>query len=161
MLSFSKETNAMLSRAAVLCDQRGTRLTELRRQVLGLVLNSDKPAGAYDLLDQLRASHKRAAPPTIYRALDFLLEQGLIHKVERLAAFVGCVHPADNDEHSHHHAAQFLICQRCGRVTELEERQIDRALVHAARGVGFRLASSCIEAVGTCAVCSASPATAS
>ncbi len=160
-LSFSKQTNTMLSRAALLCDQRGTRLTELRRQVLGLVLDSDKPTGAYDLLDRLRASHKRAAPPTIYRALDFLLEQGLIHKVERLAAFVGCVHPADKDDHGHHHAAQFLICQQCGRVTELEERQINKALTHAARGVGFRLASSCIEAVGTCALCAALPSAAS
>ncbi len=150
---FSDATNALLSRAALFCSQRGTRLTELRRQVLGLVLDSDRPAGAYDLLDQLRARHKGAAPPTVYRALEFLLEQGLIHKVERLSAFVGCVHAIDENQHDRHHVAQFLICTRCRRVAELEDKRIDRALLGAARDIGFRLAISTIEAEGICADC--------
>ena len=153
--AFSRKTNTLLSQAGQLCDRRGAQLTELRRKVLGLVLESRKPTGAYDLLDQLRALHKGAAPPTVYRALDFLLEQGLIHKVERLSAFIGCVHRHEADR-DHHHAAQFLICNRCGEVTELEDIRIDRVLVEAAREKGFRLNSSTVEAEGLCAACSAS-----
>ena len=79
-----------IGREAV-CEQRGAKLTELRRHVLGLILDAASPTGAYDLLDQLRQTRRGAAPPTVYRTLDFLLEQGLIHRVERLSAFVGCV----------------------------------------------------------------------
>ncbi len=149
---FSEQTSTLLSQASLACSRRGTQLTELRRKVLGLVLDSDRPAGAYDLLDRLRAHHKGAAPPTVYRALDFLLEQGLIHKVERLSAFVGCVHRSGDDQ-DHHHAAQFLICTRCGQVTELEDSRVNRALVEAARKSGFRLLGSTVEAEGICSAC--------
>lgn len=155
--AFSERTTTLLSEASLLCDRRGAQLTELRRKVLGLVLDSDRPAGAYDLLDRLRAHHKGAAPPTVYRALDFLLGQGLIHKVERLSAFVGCVHAAE-DDHDHHHAAQFLICTRCGQVAEIEDNRVNRALVEAARQIGFRLSSSTVEAEGVCAACAAAAA---
>ncbi len=154
-LAFSRKTNTLLTQASKLCDRRGAQLTELRRKVLGLVLESKTPTGAYDLLDQLRALHKGAAPPTVYRALDFLLEQGLIHKVERLSAFIGCVHQNEAD-HDHHHAVQFLICTQCGRVTELEDARIDKVLVEAAHENGFRLTSSTVEAEGLCAPCGAS-----
>ena len=155
--SFTPETTTLLDRAETICDRRGARLTDLRRHVLGLVLDSPKPAGAYDMLDMLRKHHKGAAPPTVYRALDFLLEQGLIHKVERLSAFVGCVHgiDEDEDEDAHHHAAQFLICKRCGRATELNDKEIGQALVRAARRSGFHLSSSTVEADGICAACAA------
>ena len=156
--AFSKKTNTLLSQASKVCDRRGAQLTELRRKVLGLVLESKKPTGAYDLLDQLRALHKGAAPPTVYRALDFLLEQGLIHKVERLSAFIGCVHRNEAD-HDHHHAVQFLICKRCGQVTELEDARIDKVLVEAARENGFHLTSSTVEAEGFCAACTTADAT--
>lgn len=156
--AFSKDTDTLLAQARTLCDRRGVQLTELRRKVLGLVLEGDKPTGAYDLLDRLRVHHKGAAPPTVYRALDFLLEQGLIHKVERLSAFVGCIHQSEDEDH--HHAAQFLICQRCGQVTELEDPRVDRALVEAARELGFRPAGSTVEMEGTCAACAAAPASA-
>ncbi len=153
---FSEQTSALLSQASLACSRRGTQLTELRRKVLGLVLDSDGPAGAYDLLDRLRAHHKGAAPPTVYRALDFLLEQGLIHKVERLSAFVGCVH---RNDHDHPHAAQFLICTRCGQVTELEDTGVNRALVEAARRSGFRLTRATVEAEGICAACASAAVT--
>src|SRR5690242_2998411 len=150
--TFSPETTALLRRAEAICECRGAKLTELRRQVLGLVLDSDKPTGAYDLLDQLRLRHRGAAPPTVYRALDFLLEQGLIHKVERISAYVGCVHGLD-EEDMHYHSAQFLICKHCHRVTELNERAVSQALLQAARDCGFHLSSSTVEAEGTCADC--------
>src|SRR5918999_799750 len=93
-----------LDRAAVLCDQRGARLTPLRRRVLELVWRGHEPVGAYDLLAQMG----RAAPPTVYRALDFLIEQGLVHRIESLNAYVGCDRPEAA------HASQFLICTDCG-----------------------------------------------
>src|SRR4051812_26325434 len=87
---FAAGVTAKLHRAEELCRQRGTRLTDLRRQVLGLILDAGAPIGAYELLDRLRAHRSGAAPPTVYRALDFLLAQGMIHRVERLSAFVSC-----------------------------------------------------------------------
>ena len=138
-----------LEQAAALCERRGARLTDLRRQVLGLVLEAGRPVGAYDLLDMLRGRRRGAAPPTVYRALDFLLEHGLVHKVERLSAFVGC--PA----HDHDHAAQFLICSGCGSVTELENAPVRRALAAVARDHGFTIHGMTVEAEGLCATCTA------
>ncbi len=156
MPSFTPETTALLDRAEAICGRRGARLTELRRHVLGLVLDSPRPTGAYDMLDKLRRNHRGAAPPTIYRALDFLLEQGLIHKVERISAFVGCVHGLEDEKgEAHHHAAQFLICTRCHQVTELNEREIGQVLVRAACGAGFHLRGSTVEAEGVCSECAA------
>jgi Fur family zinc uptake transcriptional regulator len=151
---FTSRTDALLDQAAGLCRRRGAQLTRLRRVVLGLVLESDRPVGAYDLLDQLRAGRKSAAPPTIYRTLDFLLQHGLIHKVEKLSAFVGCSHRCDPDS-TQEHAAQFLICKRCGRVAELDDPGVTDALARAARRNGFALAIATVEAEGICAACAA------
>nr|WP_321984119.1 transcriptional repressor [uncultured Lichenicoccus sp.] len=157
---YSAEIEQQLAAAARICDRRDTRLTSLRRQVLALVLDTERPATAYDLLDRLRAHHKGAAPPTIYRALDFLLEQGLIHKVERLSAYIGCVqHGHGHDRAAQgdavHHAAQFLICRQCGTVLELEDGEIGSAIGDAARRVGFRPLASTIEIEGLCSRCAA------
>lgn len=149
-MGFSPRTETLLTRASAMCESRGARLTDLRRQVLGLILDREAPTGAYDLLDQLRALRQGAAPPTVYRALEFLLEQGLIHKLERLSAYVGCI--ADED---HNHAAQFFICRTCGRVTELEDHELAHALEDAAKRLGFRLGKATIEAEGQCASCAA------
>jgi Fur family zinc uptake transcriptional regulator len=140
----------LLDDAASLCAGHGARLTDLRRQVLGLILDAPAPTGAYDLLDRLRATRRGAAPPTVYRALDFLLAHGLIHRLERLAAFVGCV------AHDHDgHAAQFLICRNCHRVTELEDGSLAEALTHAAERQGFAVSTATIEAEGLCSDCAA------
>lgn len=150
---FAPRTEARLARAAAICTGRGARMTELRRQVLGLILERPAPTGAYDLMERLRTRRgSPAAPPTIYRALDFLLEQKLIHRVERLAAFVGCVaaHGPDGE-----HAAQFLICRACGRVTELDDPALTEALAAASGRLGFTVAKTTIEAEGVCASCAA------
>lgn len=164
-MAFSGETEGLLDRAEAMCAARGGRLTELRRQVLGLVLDAKGPMGAYDLLEGLRATRHKAAPPTVYRALDFLLEQGLIHKLARLSAFVGCVaephghgtgHPHDHEHgHDHSHAAQFLICRQCGKVSEIEDAALSRALAAAALRLGFAVSGATIEAEGLCAGCRA------
>jgi Fur family transcriptional regulator, zinc uptake regulator len=143
-----KATDIKLEKAAKACAERGAQLTKLRRLVLKLILEAEGPTTAYRLLDRLRASHQGAVPPTVYRALDFLMEQRLIHKVERLNAFIAC---SDTD---HPHAVQFLICRQCGTVAEMEDRAAERALERAAQREGFHLANAVVEIEGTCATCS-------
>lgn len=152
-LTFSLEIEARLEEAARLCSEQGATLTPLRREVLGLVLSSEQPIGAYALLDQLRRSRATAAPPTVYRALDFLLERGFVHKVERLNAFVGCPSASDHVRHDQGHAVQFLICTRCGRVTETEDDAIAAAIADAAERHGFRQMRATVEIEGLCRAC--------
>src|SRR5579875_275449 len=137
---FTARTEALLARAGAICLRRGAKLTALRREVLGLVLQAESCIGAYEVLERLRRTHPSAAPPTVYRALDFLLANGLIHRLERLSAFVGCV---AEDEGGH--AAQFLICRVCGRVTELHDRALAAALAASARRYGFTVSGATIE----------------
>ena len=152
---FSRRTESLLDRADLVCQQRGANLTELRRRILGLVLDAASPTGAYELLDRLRQTRRGAAPPTVYRTLDFLVDQGLIHKVERLSAFVGCVAgcTADPEQDAHTHAAQFLICRACGRVIELRSDDVSAVLERAAKEAGFNVSSATIEADGLCRTC--------
>jgi len=147
-MGFSPATETLLAHADQICESKGTRLTDLRRQVLGLILEAEAPAGAYDLLDALRATRHGAAPPTVYRALEFLLENGLIHKLESRSAYVGCVSHADAG-----HAAQFLICRTCGQVIELDDHELAHALEDAAKRLGFTVGKATIEAEGRCASC--------
>lgn len=159
---FSREVLTRLEDAAHWCQHRGQRLTAVRRLVLGLVLSEERPLGAYDILFLLRTYQPRAVPPTVYRALDFLLEQGLIHRIERLSAFVGCHHRLDCGEccTSHKawgvHRAQFLICRHCGQVQELEQDVVAAVLLQSARGQGFRAEAATVEIEGLCARCSSS-----
>jgi len=152
---FSRRTGGLLDRAEAVCQGRGANLTELRRHVLGLILDAAAPSGAYELLDRLRQKRRNAAPPTVYRALDFLLEQGLIHRVERLSAFVGCVAgcTADPHEKALTHAAQFLICRECGRVIEMQNHHVSAALTQAAKEAGFSVSTAMVEAEGLCSTC--------
>jgi Fur family zinc uptake transcriptional regulator len=157
---FSTRTAALLDHAETLCQSRGAKLTGLRRQVLGLILEAPAPTGAYDLLDRLRERRGPAAPPTVYRALEFLQEQGLVHRLESLSAFVGCVDAQGHGhghghDHAHPHQAQFLICRNCRRVTEIEDHALAHALAAAAKRVGFAVTAATIEAEGMCADCAA------
>ena len=146
---------AALDRAAAACAARGAQMTELRRQVLRLVLASSAPIGAYALLDQLRAARPGAAPPTVYRALDFLQAQGLVHRVERLNAFVGCAGPAAHAHcgHGHDHPHQFLICARCGATAEICDDRVAVAVAAAAHAAGFVAHRTTVEVEGLCAAC--------
>lgn len=137
----------LLRLAETLCRRRGVRLTEQRRRVLAVVCASDRPLGAYEILAAIRQASPRAAPPTVYRALDFLQAQGLVHKLETLHAYVGCTRP------EHEHAGQFLICTACGDVTELADEGIRRSLRQAAAASGFRPQRRVVELTGTCAHC--------
>jgi Fur family zinc uptake transcriptional regulator len=156
---FSQPTEALLQRAENICNARGARLTDLRRLILGYILEGNAPIGAYDLLERVRDARLGGAPPTVYRTLDFLLAHGLIHRLERLSAFVGCIsHNADGGEcaddlANHGHSAQFLICRQCGRVAELEDAAVTASLANAARRVGFTVGTATIEADGLCEHC--------
>ena len=154
-------TKAQLDGAAEICARHGARLTEIRRRVLGLIIDSRGPLGAYALLDKLKAERANATPVTVYRALDFLLENGLIHKIERLNAFIACTDQGDHAHQPGHqpwqqrHAAQFLICRTCGTVAELEDRSIAEAISSAAGRTGFRPDHATIEVEGLCGACAA------
>ena len=144
-----------LERAEALCQTRGVQLTPLRRDVLRLVLEAEAPIGAYALLDQLKASRAKAAPPTVYRALDFLLEQGLIHRLERLNAFMGCVEALEghDHDHAHDHPHQFLICRGCGATREISDHGVANAISAAAAKAGFSAARATVEIEGFCGKC--------
>lgn len=141
-----------LDQAAAACARAGGRLTEIRRRVLGLILAAGEPVGAYTLLDRLKPERANAAPVTVYRALEFLQTHGLIHKVERLNAFIGCTEAGEHHHH-HDHAVQFLICSRCGAVTEMENHDIAAAVARAAAQSGFRPRHATVEVEGFCAKC--------
>ena len=142
-----RQLDNVISQADAICRERGVRLTEQRKTVLRLLCRAETPLSAYDLLDQMRDTVKSPAPPTVYRALDFLLEQGLAHKLESLHAYIGCTHP------QHPHASQFLICEDCGEVAEVEDSSVLESLQAAGRAVGFHTVRPVVELVGTCAQC--------
>jgi len=133
-----------------LCELRGVRLTPLRRRVLELVWRSHDPIGAYAILDALKADGRTAAPPTAYRALDFLTEQGLVHRIASRNAYVGCATPGEG------HASQFLICARCGAASELHDHRIQTMIGESARARGFQAQQQVIEVIGLCPSCVAS-----
>ncbi len=134
-----------IARAEEHCARRGARLTPLRRWVLERLWNDrERPKGAYQLLEDLKKEKGNAAPPTVYRALDFLLEQGLVHKLESLNAFIACNRPATP------HVTRFLLCRDCGIAEEIYEDLLDEALKHAAGRVGFEIQEGTIEVVGRC-----------
>lgn len=136
-----------LERAEALCATRSERLTPLRRQVLRLVWGSHQPVKAYELLEQLSDGQKRAAPPTVYRALDFLCQTGLVHRLESLNAFIGCARPDKR------HSAQFLICTRCGAVAEMDDAELTAKINASARRLGFNVTDEKIEVTGECRAC--------
>lgn len=137
-----------LTAAEHLCQREGVRLTALRKRVLELVWQSHKPLGAYDILETLaREDGRRAAPPTVYRALDFLLEQGLVHRIASLNAFIGCSSP------EHRHQGQFLICRQCHVAVELDQSPIHQAIADSAAQLGFEVESETVEITGLCKRC--------
>ena len=136
-----------LENAQSICLRNGTRLTPQRQQVLELIWENHKPIGAYELLDRLRDQGIKAAPPTVYRALDFLIANGLIHRIESLNAYTGCHHP------EHPHASQFLVCQQCQRVAELDSAKISAQLSAQAQAAGFLSQQQTVEISGICAEC--------
>ena len=136
--------------AEALCVERGQRLTPIRRNVLATLLASHKPLGAYEIIDRLAPTGARPAPITAYRALEFLRENGLVHRIESRNAFIACVH-----NHPAGDLVVFLICERCGAVGEASSADVAATLTSAARAAGFTPKSPVIEISGICTHCRA------
>jgi Fur family zinc uptake transcriptional regulator len=130
------------------CAERELQLTPIRRRVLELIWGRHAPIRAYDILSLLKKGEGALAPPTVYRALDFLLEAGLIHRIDALNAFIGCEHPEVE------HACQFLVCLSCNRVEELDDMAITRYLSRKAKSAGFVSQAQSVEIKGICGTCS-------
>ena len=135
-----------------ICSTKGVRLTQLREQVLGLIWQSHKPLGAYTLMDMLsQASTRRVAPPTVYRALEFLLDQHLIHRINSLNAYIGCPDPKTR------HQSHFLICRGCGIASECETTSLSDQITTAGQAAGFEVETQSLEIVGLCPNCHGTP----
>lgn len=139
--------NRFVHEVQTACEQRGLRLTPLRKRVLELIASDERPVKAYDLLDRLRLETGKSAPPTIYRALDFLLENGFIHKLESINAYTGCHHPSEQ------HTAPFFICDGCGHATEFCNSEVADLLVKHAHELGFLPQAQTLEVHGQCVQC--------
>jgi len=144
----SRCVESALSRAERVCAERGTRLTALRRTVLELVWSGHRPRGAYQILEDLSALEgKAAAAPTVYRALEFLEAQGLVHRIECLNAYVGCSSTGGR------HSGQFLVCRECGNAVEILDPLIETTIGSAAETLGFAVETAVVEVRGLCREC--------
>lgn len=140
--------NKLLEQAKHVCQKRGARFTPAREQVFLLLCQHEGAIGAYDLLEQLKATDPSAKPATIYRALDFLSKQGFVHKIESINAFMMCHHFSECN-----HPVQLFICDQCDNVEEVQSNNLDLALRSMADANGFTISHQIVEAHGTCKAC--------
>ena len=130
------------------CVKRGLRLTSIRRHVLEIIWKSHRPIGAYEILQQLQELGHKPAPPTAYRALEFLVSAHLIHRLESLNAYIGCPSPDAQ------HQCLFFICRLCGHTAELHSDEVNKAIEQGAETLGFTHHEPIIEVHGLCQPCS-------
>lgn len=143
-----RSINAAISRAHEICAKSNVRLTATREAILRLLWQSHQPLGAYQLQQQLsKVSEKPVAPPTIYRAIEFLINLGLVHRIPSLNAYVGC--PFPNSEHSN----IFLICKECNTVAEIADTRVNVLLESLCDKVDFKHETQTIEIFGCCPNC--------
>tara|TARA_R110002124_G_scaffold64985_2_gene177688 strand:- start:500465 stop:500902 length:438 start_codon:yes stop_codon:yes gene_type:complete len=143
----SQKQQKLLAAIEVFCTEEGARFTDARRYVASIIASSGKPITAYEILDQLAAHIKNPKPPTVYRAIDFLIEHNFVHKIESLNAFIAC-----QTDHRHM-GSQFMICDLCGDVIETHLCSIPPALKTSVDKQGFVPASWNVEIHGTCKAC--------
>ena len=136
-----------LAEAARLAEERGARLTPVRRRALEVLLEAHRALGAYEVLDRLAESGFGRQPPVAYRALEFLVEQGFAHRIQRLNAFTACLHPGDD------HSPAFFICRSCDHLAEVPGERVLGALTGVAEPLGFAVERATVEAVGLCPAC--------
>jgi Fur family zinc uptake transcriptional regulator len=130
------------------CHARGAKLTAIRAQVYTLLMQRGGQASAYDLIADLgREEGKAIGPPTVYRALEFLLDQGLISRLESRNAFVLCAHPGED------HDCLMFVCEACGRAQEVVDDRVTRLLSQDAGRIGFTPKRRIIEVEGKCSAC--------
>lgn len=139
--------SGVLGHADSLASKKGLRLTPVRRAALEILLAEHRALGAYEVLDQLRQKGFGSQPPVAYRALDFLVENGLAHRVQRLNAFAACTQPSKK------HRPVFLICKQCEQVAEAEDTDVQDALIAAAEKADFEVERVNVELLGLCPSC--------
>ena len=139
--------NAALTVAEHACREKGNRLTPIRRRVLELIWDNHQPVKAYDILQSLQAEQKGTAPMTVYRALEFLLKEGFVHRIESLNAYTGCGKPG------HSQSGQFLICHHCGEIAELGDLELATLISEKANQLGFSIENQIVEIKGRCSRC--------
>ena len=140
--------NLLIEKIETLCKKRGIKLTTQRRTVLDIMLTANKAMSAYDLLDLLKLSEPQAKPPTIYRALEFLLEQGFIHKVESSNSYIICPHFQDPE-----HISILFICDKCQQIIEKHSQDIEHQFKQLAQQRDFLIKHSVLEIHGFCQQC--------
>ncbi|MGB6102358.1 MAG: Fur family transcriptional regulator [Pusillimonas sp.] len=138
---------AKLHTAESLCAQRGKRLTPIRRKVLEILLAQHRSVKAYELLDLIRAVQPGAAPPTVYRALDFLVDEGLVHRLDAINAWTACLDAA-GEPHD-----LLIVCTQCGAVAELSDPALSRQLADKVADAGFALSDHETELRALCGNC--------
>ncbi|WP_087024465.1 zinc uptake transcriptional repressor Zur [Thaumasiovibrio subtropicus] len=142
------ESSQILDKARQLCDERGVRLTPQRFKTLELIIEYGRSISAYELLDLLKVTEPQAKPPTVYRALDFLLEQGFVHKVESTNSYIACCSLGHAD-----HCSQLLICDNCGFVEECHDNELAALLLRRAQHQDFSVKHHVVESHGVCRKC--------
>ena len=145
-----KTVSQCLSDAENLCAAQGVRLTDLRRTILEILLTAQKPTKAYDLIEIMRDKGQRITPASIYRTLEFLLQYGLIHRINVLNAYVPCT--GEHTSHSHHHLLMF-ICSQCQKTQEIDDHTLYDVIKTRLGGFGISMQDGCIEIQGTCQTC--------
>lgn len=143
-----QDQEKILSQAKKICQVRNVRLTPQREEVLRLIAVQHCAISAYDLLDLLRVSEPQAKPPTIYRGLEFLLEQGFIHKIESINSYIICHHFNDPK-----HTSVMLICKNCGSIAESNGQAVEAIILKLTKQTGFQLSNTVVESHGLCKYC--------
>ncbi|MFF8801471.1 MULTISPECIES: Fur family transcriptional regulator [unclassified Methylobacterium] len=144
----ASSAESVTDRAERLCQDRGLQFTRLRRDVLAAVAAESRPLGAYDIAERMSAPGRRVAAVSVYRALDFLTEQGLVHRISSRNAFISCGH-----EHGEGAGLVFLICRTCGGIDEMTAPAVESALDQTLAGAGFTPTSRILEVEGECGAC--------
>ncbi|BCG62761.1 MAG: Fur family transcriptional regulator, zinc uptake regulator [Methyloprofundus sp.] len=134
--------------AEKICTKKGLRLTPIRRRILELICTSHKAIGAYELLDIYHAEDPKAKPVTIYRTLDFLIEAGLVHKIESINAFIGCLQAETQ------HKSAILICEQCSNAYEIDASSVYDSLFALSQAIQFTPHCLTLELHGVCSNCS-------
>ena len=146
---------AWITQVEAACVKRGLQMTALRREIAGILADAAQPLGAYVIIQKLSDAQGRiVAPPTVYRTLDFLVENGFVVKIESRQAYLAC----DHIGHAHDHHGVLLSCVKCGRSDEIDSAAVDHEIAALAAGRSFKVERKVFEVDGVCADCLSSPA---
>ena len=142
--------NTWIAQVETACQGRGLQMTALRREIVGIFAGADQPLGAYAIIQRLSEVQNRiVAPPTVYRTLDFLVDNGFVVKIESRQAYVAC----DHLDHGHDHHGIVFSCTKCGRTVEVDSGAIDHEIAAVAERLGFVVERKVLEVDGLCAAC--------